>query len=219
MTGSSALPQKQNPDIAELARGRAATVLGDVTALLALQKGLPLAYQRDLQEDKALVFHADDTLAATLEALGAMLAGARFHPPPPFGVDRGARPGRAAHRARRAVPPGPPGSGTAGGVARWRMAATSASATADDLAADPLFEPDDLEAIDPGGSVARRLITRRGQRRQRPPPDRRHCAAACPNLTGRPARRLSTLAATSRRGGVIVFRLANDHLRPGARID
>ena len=118
VTGSSALPQKQNPDIAELARGRAATVLGDVTALLALQKGLPLAYQRDLQEDKALVFHADDTLAATLEALGAMLAGATIPSTSTFGSDHGARHCRAAHRERRPLSVGPPGSGTAGGVAR-----------------------------------------------------------------------------------------------------
>jgi argininosuccinate lyase len=82
-TGSSALPHKKNPDIAELARGRSAGVIGDLTALLALQKGLPLAYNRDLQEDKRLVFHAGDTLAASLEAVGALVSSARFHPPPP----------------------------------------------------------------------------------------------------------------------------------------
>jgi argininosuccinate lyase len=82
-TGSSALPQKKNPDIAELVRGRAATVLGDLTAILAMQKGLPLAYNRDLQEDKAIVFHADDTLAAALEAMAALIGGTRFEPPLP----------------------------------------------------------------------------------------------------------------------------------------
>ncbi|MFH1018811.1 MAG: argininosuccinate lyase, partial [Pseudomonadota bacterium] len=71
-TGSSMLPQKKNPDIAELARGKCAGVIGDVTALLALQKGLPLAYNRDLQEDKPSVFHADDTLASTVKAVTAL---------------------------------------------------------------------------------------------------------------------------------------------------
>lgn len=80
-TGSSALPQKKNPDIAELARGKTASVIGDVTSILALQKGLPLSYNRDLQEDKRLVFHADDTLAGALGALGEMVSGAAFHPP------------------------------------------------------------------------------------------------------------------------------------------
>ncbi len=82
-TGSSALPQKKNPDPAELARGKAAAVLGDLSAILALQKGLPLSYNRDLQEDKRLLFHADDTLAGALAALLDMVAGATFHPSPP----------------------------------------------------------------------------------------------------------------------------------------
>lgn len=82
-TGSSAMPQKKNPDMAELARGRSAAVIGDVAAILALQKGLPMAYNRDLQEDKRLVFHADDALAGTLSALRAMMAGAAFSPPAP----------------------------------------------------------------------------------------------------------------------------------------
>jgi argininosuccinate lyase len=82
-TGSSALPQKRNPDIAELIRGRAATLAGDVAAVLALQKGLPLAYNRDLQEDKRIVFHADDTLASALPAMIALLEGIEFDPPLP----------------------------------------------------------------------------------------------------------------------------------------
>ncbi len=82
-TGSSALPQKRNPDMAEVIRGRTATVIGDVTAVLALQKALPLAYNRDLQEDKAIVFHADDTVAAALEAMAALIGGTRFEPPLP----------------------------------------------------------------------------------------------------------------------------------------
>ena len=82
-TGSSALPQKRNPDIAELIRGRAATLAGDVAATLALQKGLPLAYNRDLQEYTRLAFHADDTLAAALPAMIELLENIDFDPPPP----------------------------------------------------------------------------------------------------------------------------------------
>ena len=69
-TGSSALPHKKNPDIAELVRGKAAAAIGDLTTLLVLQKSLPLAYNRDLQEDKPPLFRADDALAGSLEALG-----------------------------------------------------------------------------------------------------------------------------------------------------
>lgn len=82
-TGSSALPQKRNPDIAELVRGRAAAVLGAVTAILTLQKGLPLAYNRDLQEDKRIVFSADDTLAASLSAMTELISNVEFHVPTP----------------------------------------------------------------------------------------------------------------------------------------
>ncbi|MDH3605447.1 MAG: argininosuccinate lyase [Acidimicrobiia bacterium] len=82
-TGSSAMPQKKNPDIAELTRGKAAAVAADLATLLGIQKGTPLAYNRDLQEDKRAVFHADDTLATALPALGGLLASARFHPPEP----------------------------------------------------------------------------------------------------------------------------------------
>ncbi|MEN8039919.1 MAG: argininosuccinate lyase [Actinomycetota bacterium] len=82
-TGSSAMPQKKNADIAELVRGKAATVVGDLTAIAALQKGLPMTYNRDLQEDKRIVFHADDTLAGSLEALGGMIGTAEFHAPEP----------------------------------------------------------------------------------------------------------------------------------------
>jgi len=82
-TGSSAMPQKKNADIAELVRGKASTVVGDLTAITALQKGLPMTYNRDLQEDKRLAFHADDSLAGALDALGGMVATAYFHPPTP----------------------------------------------------------------------------------------------------------------------------------------
>jgi argininosuccinate lyase len=77
-TGSSMLPQKKNPDIAELARGRAGRVIGDLTGLLATLKGLPLAYNRDLQEDKEPLFDAIDHVSLALGALSGMIATAAF---------------------------------------------------------------------------------------------------------------------------------------------
>lgn len=156
-TGSSALPQKKNPDIAELARGRAAGTIGDLTAILALQKGLPLTYNRDLQEDKEHVFRADDTLAATLLALTPMLETADFHPPEPSPwvtaldlaealVVRGV-PFREAHHA----------------VGRLVSALVAAgrsldeAADADLAAADSRFLPHDLDLVDARRSVDRRI--------------------------------------------------------------
>jgi len=72
-TGSSIMPQKKNPDIAELARGKAGRLIGDLTGLLTTLKGLPLAYNRDLQEDKEPVFDAADTLALLLPAMAGLV--------------------------------------------------------------------------------------------------------------------------------------------------
>ena len=72
-TGSSIMPQKRNPDFAELARGKTGRVYGDLIGLLTTLKGLPLTYNRDLQEDKEGFFDAADTLAATLDVYQAML--------------------------------------------------------------------------------------------------------------------------------------------------
>jgi argininosuccinate lyase len=77
-TGSSMLPQKKNPDIAELARGKAGRLIGDLTGLLATLKGLPLAYNRDLQEDKEPLFDAVDQVSLALAAMAGMLATIRF---------------------------------------------------------------------------------------------------------------------------------------------
>lgn len=77
-TGSSMLPQKKNPDVAELARARAGRLVGDLTTILVVLKGLPLAYNRDLQEDKEPLFDAVDTLAGSLAALGGLVATAQF---------------------------------------------------------------------------------------------------------------------------------------------
>ena len=77
-TGSSIMPQKKNPDIAELARGKAGRLVGDLTGLLTTLKALPLAYNRDLQEDKEPVFDAVDTLEVLLPAFTGMVATLEF---------------------------------------------------------------------------------------------------------------------------------------------
>jgi argininosuccinate lyase len=77
-TGSSMLPQKKNPDIAELARGKTGRLVGNLTALLTTLKGLPLAYNRDLQEDKEPLFDSVDQVSLALSALAGMIATARF---------------------------------------------------------------------------------------------------------------------------------------------
>lgn len=156
-TGSSAMPQKKNADIAELVRGKSAAVIGDLTAIAALQKGLPMTYNRDLQEDKRLVFHADDTLSGSLRALGGMLATALFHAPVPDAsvtaldlaevlVSRGV-PFREAHHI-------------VGRVVSDLVAAgrTFADLTASELvAASGLFVADDLALLDPTISVDNRI--------------------------------------------------------------
>jgi argininosuccinate lyase len=161
-TGSSALPHKKNPDIAELARGKTATVIGDLTGLLALQKGLPLAYNRDLQEDKRAVFHTDDVLTTALSALTGMIETAHFDPPAPSSwvvaldlaealVARGV-PFRTAHQA------------IGGLVARLESEGRDFSTvTAGELeATDTHLVPEDLDLLDPKGSVEARRSARGG---------------------------------------------------------
>jgi argininosuccinate lyase len=77
-TGSSIMPQKKNPDVAELARGKSGRLIGNLTGLLATLKGLPLAYNRDLQEDKEPVFDSIDTLKLLLPAFSGMVATMKF---------------------------------------------------------------------------------------------------------------------------------------------
>lgn len=78
-TGSSIMPQKKNPDVAELVRGKTGRVYGDLIALLTMLKGLPLAYNKDLQEDKEAVFDALKTLSDCLDIFAPMLLSARFN--------------------------------------------------------------------------------------------------------------------------------------------
>ena len=156
-TGSSAMPQKKNADIAELVRGKAASTVGDLAAIAALQKGLPMTYNRDLQEDKRIVFHADDTLAGALEALGGMVATATFHTPEPSDwvtaldlaealVQRGV-PFRQAHHV-------------VGGLVSALVARGESfgDLTEDQLIEfDERFEADDLSAVDVSRSTDARI--------------------------------------------------------------
>ena len=77
-TGSSIMPQKINPDVLELTRGKTARVIGSLQTLLVLSKGLPLAYNRDLQEDKPPLFDAFDTVTACLELAAPLVSGAKM---------------------------------------------------------------------------------------------------------------------------------------------
>ena len=155
-TGSSALPQKRNPDIAELTRGKAASATGHLTAVLGIQKGLPLSYNRDLQQDKEHLFAPGDDLDGALSSLGGLIAAAEFHPPPPGPnvvaldlaealVARGV-PFRRAHV-------------TVGTLVRALEddGRTLADLTTDDLAsAGGDFQPTDVALADPAASVAAR---------------------------------------------------------------
>jgi argininosuccinate lyase len=78
-TGSSIMPQKKNPDIPELIRGKSGRVVGNLVSLLMLLKGLPMSYNRDLQEDKEPLFDTVDTVGASLEILTAMLGHLRYN--------------------------------------------------------------------------------------------------------------------------------------------
>ncbi len=79
-TGSSIMPQKKNPDIAELVRGKAGRVFGDSMTLLTVMKGLPLSYNKDMQEDKEALFDALDTVSLCLELMAPMIESAEFKP-------------------------------------------------------------------------------------------------------------------------------------------
>ena len=79
-TGSSIMPNKRNPDAAELVRGHSARIVGDLVSLLVLLKGLPLAYAKDLQDDKPPLFDAHDLLALSLAAMAGMIADLEFVP-------------------------------------------------------------------------------------------------------------------------------------------
>jgi argininosuccinate lyase len=156
-TGSSALPHKRNPDMAELIRGRAASVIGDLVSITTLQKGLPLTYNRDLQEDKAIVFHADDTVAGSVAAMVEMMRHARFDPPAPGSLTTSLDLAEAL--VRRGVP-----FRSAHEIVGQLIASVEASSrdlsevTVDDLlTASDMFKSADLALVDPATSLASRV--------------------------------------------------------------
>src|SRR5437764_14346158 len=77
-TSSSMMPQKRNPDMLELIRGRCGNVYGDLFALMTILKGLPIGYNRDLQEDKRIVFRAYDTVSSCLTMAAAIVSSAQY---------------------------------------------------------------------------------------------------------------------------------------------
>ena len=151
-TGSSAMPQKKNPDPAELVRGKAGSAIGRLTALLAVMKGLPLAYDRDMQEDKEHLFALADDLEGALVAMAGLIGGAEFHPKEPSSdvfaldlaevlVERGV-PFRQAHEAvGRLVA----SRGGLDGVTSEEL-----------ISAHDAFEPGDETLVDPIESVRSR---------------------------------------------------------------
>jgi len=146
-TGSSIMPQKKNPDVAELARGKTGRVYGSLVSLLTVMKGLPLAYDRDLQEDKESFFDAVDTLLATLEVFTGMVATLRVKPE---SARRAVSQGYllATDLADYLVKKGEPFRGAHDAVARLARYATENGKTLEDLSLEeyrrfsPRFEED-----------------------------------------------------------------------------
>ena len=157
-TGSSMLPQKKNPDVAELARGKAGRLIGHLTGLLVTLKGLPLAYNRDLQEDKEPLFDSVEQVSLGLAAMGGLLAASTF--------DR---------RRMEAAADAPEAAAAAVDLAEWLVAAGTPfreahqtvaalvrealdrrTSLAELVAAHPRLGPDAAALLEPGAAVRRR---------------------------------------------------------------
>jgi argininosuccinate lyase len=155
-TGSSMLPQKKNPDIAELTRGKSGRLIGHLTGFLATLKGLPLAYNRDLQEDKEPLFDAFDQTVLALSAMGGLLSTASFD----LDAMRAAADAPAAvatDLAEWLVAKGLPfrdAHAVVGALVRRSLAGEAP--LADLVAADPQLGADALVLLEPGVSVTRR---------------------------------------------------------------
>jgi argininosuccinate lyase len=163
-TGSSLMPQKKNPDVAELTRGKSARVIGNLVALLTLLKGLPMTYNRDLQEDKERLFDTADTVRACVRLMTAMLAHTRVNAtacaaaardPLLLATDladylvKKGMPFRQAHHVVGAVVAQAEKSGTA--LDRFTLA--------DFQKVDPTFERDVVEVFDLEKAMLRRRST------------------------------------------------------------
>ena len=155
-TGSSMLPQKKNPDIAELARGKAGRLIGHLTGFLATLKALPLAYNRDLQEDKEPLFDALDQVNLALAAMSGLLASSVFDTE---AMQRAADSptSSATDLAEYLVTTGVPFRDAHAIVGSLVRDAISGDATLEDLvAAHDAFGPDAVTLLEPGVSVRRR---------------------------------------------------------------
>jgi argininosuccinate lyase len=156
-TGSSMLPQKKNPDIAELARGRSGRLIGHLAGLLATLKGLPLAYNRDLQEDKEPLFDAVEQVVLALAALGGLVATATFQ----AGAMQAAADGptvAATDLAEHLVAGGMPfreAHGVVGGLVRASLE-PGGRPLAEAVADHPALGPDAVALLQPGVAVTRR---------------------------------------------------------------
>jgi argininosuccinate lyase len=159
-TGSSLMPQKKNPDPLELVRGKTGRVIGRLTGWLATMKGLPIGYSKDLQEDKEALFEAEDTLHASLDAAGLVIAGLSINRT----VTEAAASGLllATDVADYLVEKGMPFRNAHEVVGALVRQLVEERRSFDDLSMDewrvhsPLFEADVKTAITPGASVARK---------------------------------------------------------------
>ncbi len=155
-TGSSMLPQKKNPDIAELARGKAGRLIGDLTGFLATMKGLPLAYNRDYQEDKEPLFDAVDQISLALGAIRGMIATATWVPERMQSA-ADSETGSATDLAEWLVQRGTPfrdAHAVVGALVRRHLAGEGT--LRDLVAADSTLGPDAATLVAPGVAVQRR---------------------------------------------------------------
>ncbi|MCX7924909.1 MAG: argininosuccinate lyase [Fimbriimonadales bacterium] len=162
-TGSSIMPQKKNPDIAELIRGRSALAIGNLTSILALLKGLPLTYNRDMQDDKPLLFATMDTVTPSVRLMSDMLAQARWNTERMRAALRGDF-STATELADYLVRKGVPFREAHQVVGQIVRECLQRGIALEDLDAEtlqrhhPRFEADALEAIDPERAVRARTI-------------------------------------------------------------
>lgn len=161
-TGSSIMPQKKNPDIAELVRGKTGRVYGDLMALLTVMKGLPLAYNKDMQEDKELTFDAIDTVKGCLALFTGMLTTMKFNKER---MEASAKNGftNATDAADYLVNHGVPFRDAHGIVGQMVLYCIEKNIAIDDMsfeelkAISPVFEQDIFEAVSMQTCVEKRL--------------------------------------------------------------
>jgi len=156
-TGSSMLPQKKNPDIAELARGKSGRLIGNLTGFLATMKGLPLTYNRDYQEDKEPLFDSVDQIKLALGAVTGMIATATWVPER-MQAAADAETTSATDLAEWLVQRGTPfreAHAVVGTLVRRSLAGDGSLAAL--VAADPSLGPDAAALVAPGVSVKRRI--------------------------------------------------------------